>query len=1270
MKKRDNTPGITSKCTTILHQLLQKYEESSKNSTIDESAALKIQEMLGVKVSDGKCFRPPSEKSDTGKEAKTKNDKSDKIKKTPEDEFVLIKPTWKFDPKKLTEHQKEVITRRRENIPALYEDLSQSQDDYSLKTWKPAGYEGVSDSSKSHNHDENAAVLKDSKKVNENQVDKTPTREKVEDISVKKVLRNIPNPGLMESPKELNSLQMIENLKDKNLKPKNICPVITDANIENIDIKHSPHIERSIKKSSLSARLEKSLKKLHEGTQEGISSPPAPSSPSLAESERPLRTRRKPNKYDPDDSRFISSPKASTSSIDDRTPFLSPRSINADAPQHMGDMQDSPKVSERALPQITPTKIRKQKTRLMKELEIDTVEGHPSIEILNGSRKPRRRNSVEEPGHTKKPTTNSMRKRRMSAGVKTPDDKIDVVSEISISPVHSKKTVENTIKRRRISAAIKTPDDKIDVSVISTESISNCEVNPPKSIKCPEEVHHAHTEVPLKGNTTVSTTIKDNFSLTIVVSSDEEYDNPPPESEDVIASSQDSSVSSIKTPRRISAVINGKGKNIKITKISSPQTVNPTPIDVKETEEIISKSLPVSIIADESNAPLIKTPKKFQPSVTPATSKDDIIVISSERISQMDTPSAETDNSIKTKKPRRASTGSKSNALEGIQIHEAITEISTNAKSDFSNNSLKSMLRRISTECSKELPSVAPIEVEDLDEIQSTSSTPTLEMDTSGKADISIPTESTNIMSSRDLGGTTSLSCQTLTLMDTLPIIKSNEPVKLSVKVAKRLSNVFKDISSKTSNSLSMEKNENTEQTQNSFEAISVINFNSQVSTTNEVENPPKINTETLKITSNTTIEEINQCGDRMSSETITKMDTLPVVSAGDSSTPKIKLFGKKTSITGKLSVPIKRIGLIKSLMDKSPVEELQQNFVTPDSESSLNTGDKVEIKSISFADLSTQQIAEADTEPVEELVYQNEKISVESVVVPSPIENGVDNAPSNVGSVSSDLIVLSDDDECARSAANILSSPHKHDLDDRNTELLNSTIDISPIKNVSFGEETTNIEDETCPVIPDLSSPEKNDCVSECVSKPSSPEIFSVEQVSPDKDKREDIRENSNSPSPPRPVPAVSSPSSMLDQKKNRPIMSRANGRTAQMLGLCKLDLEQIESADKTDNMSPIRAVTRKNLHNFYGNGSESSDRSKINEEENILEFSKVLPSQNASPAGPILKRLMGDDQTYSPSPSSKVSVLISSWLVLQCLYSAKHYLLFILSEKTSQFP
>lgn len=62
-----------------------------------------------------------------------------KSTKPKDSEFVFIPSKWQFRPDKLTEHQKEKLKEKRVDIPALYNDMSQSQDSQSvsLKPWTP-----------------------------------------------------------------------------------------------------------------------------------------------------------------------------------------------------------------------------------------------------------------------------------------------------------------------------------------------------------------------------------------------------------------------------------------------------------------------------------------------------------------------------------------------------------------------------------------------------------------------------------------------------------------------------------------------------------------------------------------------------------------------------------------------------------------------------------------------------------------------------------------------------------------------------------------------------------------------------------------------------------------------------------------------------------------------------------------------------------------------------------------------------------------------------
>ncbi|KAF9805990.1 hypothetical protein SFRURICE_012598 [Spodoptera frugiperda] len=80
------------------------------------------------------------------------------------EEYVVVKSNWKFNPRKLTENQKEKLQRKREDIPALYQDLSQSQDEFKLVSWKTDSQD-TSNSSKSESkssklgNDETATVI-------------------------------------------------------------------------------------------------------------------------------------------------------------------------------------------------------------------------------------------------------------------------------------------------------------------------------------------------------------------------------------------------------------------------------------------------------------------------------------------------------------------------------------------------------------------------------------------------------------------------------------------------------------------------------------------------------------------------------------------------------------------------------------------------------------------------------------------------------------------------------------------------------------------------------------------------------------------------------------------------------------------------------------------------------------------------------------------------------------------------------------------------------
>ncbi|KOX79489.1 Telomere-associated protein RIF1 [Melipona quadrifasciata] len=88
---------------------------------------------------------------------KTKNDK---IEKSPNQDYVFIKTDLKFDVNRLTEHQKESLKRRKEDIAVLCNDLSQSssQDTQNLQEWFNKKSKILEEADKSYNKNDNISI--------------------------------------------------------------------------------------------------------------------------------------------------------------------------------------------------------------------------------------------------------------------------------------------------------------------------------------------------------------------------------------------------------------------------------------------------------------------------------------------------------------------------------------------------------------------------------------------------------------------------------------------------------------------------------------------------------------------------------------------------------------------------------------------------------------------------------------------------------------------------------------------------------------------------------------------------------------------------------------------------------------------------------------------------------------------------------------------------------------------------------------------------------
>lgn len=147
-------------------EALIKYRRSIGQKQF-EIIAPKLREIVQL-IDDGKAsFRThltllKDLKELVGEEIKTdkltcqsnKSLRSNKPSRPEDDEFVVVNKVWKLEPGKLTEHQKEKMKTRRCDIPALYNDLSMSQDSASIQAWAPKSM----DLTKIENNDENKAI--------------------------------------------------------------------------------------------------------------------------------------------------------------------------------------------------------------------------------------------------------------------------------------------------------------------------------------------------------------------------------------------------------------------------------------------------------------------------------------------------------------------------------------------------------------------------------------------------------------------------------------------------------------------------------------------------------------------------------------------------------------------------------------------------------------------------------------------------------------------------------------------------------------------------------------------------------------------------------------------------------------------------------------------------------------------------------------------------------------------------------------------------------
>ncbi|XP_063359318.1 telomere-associated protein RIF1 isoform X2 [Cydia amplana] len=207
------------------------------------------------------------------------------------EEYAVIKSNWKFNPRKLTENQKEKLKRKREDIPALYQDLSQSQDEFKLQSWKTDSQDASTTNSRSAStpSNDNISTIKnmpgndivpkiidnffsDTSKAsekNENKQTDSPKQSKVDQTKSSPAVKT-PRMALKD-----RVFRNVRNLIEKSTLPK--------EGSESTDL-----LNQTVNANTCSTPVSKCKK-----TKNIVNS-----APSKINADRPARVKRKPKKFD------------------------------------------------------------------------------------------------------------------------------------------------------------------------------------------------------------------------------------------------------------------------------------------------------------------------------------------------------------------------------------------------------------------------------------------------------------------------------------------------------------------------------------------------------------------------------------------------------------------------------------------------------------------------------------------------------------------------------------------------------------------------------------------------------------------------------------------------------------------------------------------------------------------------------------------------------------------------------------------------------------
>ncbi|XP_031630686.1 telomere-associated protein RIF1 [Contarinia nasturtii] len=187
-------------------------------------------------------------------------------------EFVVVNKVWKLEPSKLTEHQKEKMKTRRCDIPALYNDLSQSQDSASIQGWAPKALEKTTktadEESIKSECNENNAVVNDNTELPVDTVPSSQTKQKTDKASKTSPKRSSQSQSDSDREttdethvkrrmnRELNRIQIDAKVEEVPYNSLSESNRLTRSTIKKIEEKPDTHARRKTRSDSVKPTTE------------------------------------------------------------------------------------------------------------------------------------------------------------------------------------------------------------------------------------------------------------------------------------------------------------------------------------------------------------------------------------------------------------------------------------------------------------------------------------------------------------------------------------------------------------------------------------------------------------------------------------------------------------------------------------------------------------------------------------------------------------------------------------------------------------------------------------------------------------------------------------------------------------------------------------------------------------------------------------------------------------------------------------------------------